>query len=193
MHNIVLERLYLINLGRKQKNPSTLHHTVKVKFAEFEVIYCMGWLMWFGAKRHFLPGSIDAQYCSGAFIFNKSWQKTKKNPSTLHHTARFNRWVKAKFAEFEVIYCMGWLMWFGAKRHFLPGSIDAQYCSGAFIFNKSWQKTKKSFNSSPYRQGQICRIWSNILYGMTDVVWRKKTFFFFFFFFFLNWKRMRWL
>ena len=111
MHNIVLERLYLINLGRKQKNPSTLHHT-----------------------------------------------------------------VKAKFAEFEVIYCMGWLMWFGAKRHFLPGSIDAQYCSGAFIFNKSWQKTKKSFNSSPYRQGQICRIWSNILYGMTDVVWRKKTF-----------------
>ena len=152
MHNIVLERLYLINLGRKQKNPSTLHHTVKVKFAEF-----------------------------------------------------------------EVIYCMGWLMWFGAKRHFLPGSIDAQYCSGAFIFNKSWQKTKKSFNSSPYRQGQICRIWSNILYGMTDVVWRKKTgsidffffffwsnilygmtdvvwtFFFFFFFFFFNWKRMRWL
>ena len=36
MHNIVLERLYLINLGRKQKNPSTLHHTVKAKFAELE-------------------------------------------------------------------------------------------------------------------------------------------------------------
>ena len=128
MHNIVLERLYLINLGRKQKNPSTLHHTVKVKFAEF-----------------------------------------------------------------EVIYCMGWLMWFGAKRHFLPGSIDAQYCSGAFIFNKSWQKTKKSFNSSPYRQGQICRIWSNILYGMTDVVWRKKTFSarFFFFLFNKSWQKTK--
>ena len=41
MHNIVLEHLYLINLGRKQNNPSTLHHTVKAKFAEFEVIYCI--------------------------------------------------------------------------------------------------------------------------------------------------------